>query len=1263
MMKPFVRGNLHVCSREHSHLHRGRKRITRLLGATLMPAIVCLTLLSCDKKQVTGTSAPGDSRIDPELPEIIKTPLAPQQGKAAGKTLFVAVPPEQSGISPVVKYKADQRFANFQDSGMEAGGVATGDLDGDGLPDLFLASAPGNNRIYRQVSPLRFVDITEGSGIDQDNSWSRGASMVDIDNDGDLDIYVTNYADPNCLYINQGKDGNGNLRFVESAKAFGLARAEASLMPAFCDYDSDGDLDMYLVTNQFHWPDNSKPPDEGKMIGKKNGKPVLNSPYDLYFRIVAYRKTSTGKFQVKWNASGRPDFLFRNNGNGTFSEVTEEAGIAYDPGRGLSATWWDYNDDGHQDLYVANDWADRDFLYLNNGDGTFRDVIEDAVPHTPMYSMGSDIGDLNNDGKIDFIAADMSGTTHYKRKISMGAMTASQSNFMAAARPPQNMRNVVYLNTGTNRLMESAYLMNLASSDWSWTVRIADLDNDGYSDVFITNGMEKNIRQLESGVNSSSPDLLNEKNLALRNEGDFRFVRVGAKWGLDHFGSSLAAAACDFDRDGDIDIFVIHRGEQPVLYRNTCQESGILVRLRGRASNRFGIGAKIRAETSAGHLVRQITSARGYLSSDEAVAHFGLGQDTTVARLIVEWPNGNRQEFADLPAGHSYLITEPKENHSSPAPPQPGPEPLFSASGKLSGVLHTERTFDDFALQPLLPNKMSQLGPGLATGDLDNDGDEDFILGGAAGSPTQIITSLGGGNFAPPLPIAGSEVFEDMGLLLLDVDGDGDRDLYAVSGGIETSGKDLRDRLYLNDGSGKFKLAPDGSLPLLEDSGGSIAAADIDRDGDLDLFVGGRVIPGKYPAAADSRVLLNSGGRFTDATQTIAPSLLQLGLVTGAVFADVNNDGWQDLLIALEWGPVTCLYNKAGKFTDATAEAGLAGHTGWWNGITAGDIDLDGDIDFVAANFGLNTKYHASPGHPALLYSGNFGTDTTRLIEAEFEGDQLFPVRGKSCSTRAIPHLAQKFQTFHSFALAELDQIYTPPELKGATEFSATTLASGVFINNGKGKFDFRELPRLAQVAPSFGTVISDLDGDGIPDLYLAQNFYGPQVETGRMSGGLSVLLRGLGDGNFEPLWPRESGLIVAEDATAACLADVNGDNWPDLLVASNNGPLRCFINRGSTRYPKRRMRRVTLRAKTGNMNAAGARVTAMLSDGTRQTAAVVCGSGYLAQSTQSLFFGLGERQLTELSILWPDGMSTSHRVSGKQGSITISQPAVAPSP
>ena len=947
--------------------------------------------VSCSKKEAK-TETKSVQRV-----EIKSQKLTSNASSSSGKKLFVSLSPEESGIKSEIIQKADHPYAYFYNSGLEASGVAVGDIDRDGLPDLFLASSPGGNRLYRQISPLKFEDITQGSGLEKDNAWGRGASLVDIDNDGDLDIYVANYGQNNSLYINQGVDQNGKIKFIENAKAAGIDTIDASLMPSFCDYDGDGDLDLYLATNEYRLPPSLTPPDPKKMIGRdKNGKPFLIPPYNMAFKLMI-KKGPEGPM-LKWDKIGRPDYLYQNNGDGTFTNVTRAAGIVAETGRGLSATWWDYNDDGRPDLYVANDWGDRDYLYHNNGDGTFRDVIEEAVPYTTMFSMGADAGDLNNDGRVDFIVADMSGTTHYKRKISMGNMSASTTDFMLKARPPQNMRNTVFYGTGTQRLFESAYMVGMANSDWTWSVKIDDYNNDGFSDVFYTNGMEQNIRETEDGDEKSInevKELRKENNLVFQNKGDHKFVESGKDWGLDHFGFSLAAVNCDFDRDGDIDVFVMHRDEPPILYKNTSKSPGTLVKLNGDKNNRDGIGAKITIDTGSEKQTRTINIARGYLSSDEPIAHFGITEDTKISKLTVQWPNGKAQVFENLNGGNFFEITE-KSQQPDVKKTEAFAKTKFSLNPSLLATRHKEITFDDFAKQPLLLNKLSQLGPGMAVGDLDGDNDEDLIVGGAGGSPTQVIINQGNGNYASPKMIPGSDQFEDMGVLLMDFDQDNDLDLFCVSGGVESSGPALNDRLYINDGKGNFSINKTTSIPSDTDSGGPISCADVDRDGDLDIFIGSRVIPGKYPTSTKSRLLINDNGNFVISEEALPSSLSDLGMVTGCTFSDINNDGWQDLIISIEWGPITYLENAGGKFVDKTEEANLSKLNGWWNSITSADIDNDGDFDLIAHNFGKNTKYKASDEHPVLLYYGKFGTDEMRMVEAKFEDDQLFPVRGKS---------------------------------------------------------------------------------------------------------------------------------------------------------------------------------------------------------------------------------------------------------------------------
>lgn len=548
----------------------------------------------------------------------------------------------------------------------------------------------------------------------------------------------------------------------------------------------------------------------------------------------------------------------------------------------------------------------------------------------------------------------------------------------------------------------------------------------------------------------------------------------------------------------------------------------------------------------------------------------------------------------------------------------------------------------------------------MPAGDVDGDGKDDIYLGGAAGAAGSLCLNKDheAFRFQPVNAFDLDPQYEDMGVLLFEADGDGDLDLYVVSGSVECEAQDpvLRDRLYLNDGQGSFTQAPEESLPEWMESGSVVTAADYDRDGDLDLFVGGRVIPGKYPLTPVSKLLENQGGLFKDVTDAHAPGLPQSGLVTSAVWSDADGDGWIDLFVAHEWGPIKLYKNRQGKLVDATSEAGLDQLLGWWNGIAARDLDGDQDIDLVVCNLGLNTKYHASRDKPALLYYGDFdATGNYRLLEAEYESDTLYPMRGKSCSTRAMPFLTNRFDTFTDFAKSSLDQIYTPECVSQAQRWEANTFESGVLINNGAGKFQFRALPRTAQTAPGYGVVLTEVNGDGHADVFMVQNFFSPQPETGRMDGGLSLLLLGRGDGTFEPIGPDQSGLIIPGDAKGLAASDFNGDGAVDFVVAINDGKPMFFENKVSN--PNQTFV-VNLRGKPGNPTGVGARISAVLSDGSTQTAEVHAGGGYLSQSSPRVVFGVRSgHRITRVDVSWPDGVRSQHPLTEDQRSVTLDQP------
>ncbi len=1182
--------------------------------------------------------------IDFAPKRIESEPLA-NRSTAKTSVMFERLDTERSGIDFQYLWERTIKHGSLFHGQSTGGSVCLGDYDGDGRTDVFLTRPQGGNRLYRNLGDMRFEDVTRQATLeddDEDGMWAMGASFADVDNDGDLDLYVCGFDCPNRLYINQG-DGT----FVDRAKAAGIDFNGASVMMSFADYDADGDLDGYLLTNRM-------PPKEGA------------NPTEFSAVIVDRDDRS---HPIK---TGQSDHLYRNDGDGTFTDVSEQAGIR-GTDYGLSAIWWDYDEDGLADLYVANDFFGQDYLYRNNGDGTFTDVIHQAVPHTPWFSMGSDAADVNNDGRVDLFATDMSGTSHYKQKIAMGDMNAV-GWFLEHPEPRQYMRNTLYLNTGAGRFMEAAYLAGLADTDWTWAVLFNDLDNDGRVDLFVTNGMTRDwfnsdLLIEESKVAMSREALAayefwekmpkkNDPNLAFRNLGDLRFENVGAEWGLDHLGVSFGAAVADLDGDGDLDLVVNNFEEQVHVYRNNARNGHrVVIRLHGEASNRHGVGATLRVENGDDIQVRYITLARGFASAGEAAAHFGLGDRKTIERLSVRWPSGHRQVFENLPADRLYTIREPQGRAPKRTKTLPAPT-LFAAGNTLDRAVHREREYNDYDRQFLLPYKLSQLGPGMSWGDVDGDGDEDLYLGAAAGQVRQLQINQGDGQFRPtPLWASEDEHSEDMASLFFDADADGDLDLFVVSGGVECDEGDtlLRDRLYLNDGKGRFSKSTESLPEDLRDSGGVAAAADFDRDGDLDLFVGGRSIPGRYPLTPQSRLLRNDGGVFTDVTDQVAVGLRETGLVTSAVWSDADDDGWIDLLVTHEWGPVKLFANRQGQLVDRTDSAGLAARLGWWNSIAAGDLDADGDIDYVVTNLGLNTKYQATQDKPLQLYAGDFeGDGKLHLIEAKFEEGSLVPLRGRSCSSNAMPFVARKFPTYHKFAIAPLQEIYTEECLAEAHTFTANTLESGVLLNDGAGNFEFQPLPRLAQISPGYGVVLTEVDGDGDLDLYMVQNFFGPQRETGRMDGGVSLLMLGNGDGTFEPVWPKRSGLLVPGDATALTCADLNGDGWTDFVVAINDGPVHAFVNRGDD---KARMITVRLQGRHGNTLGAGARVRLQTSHGRNVVAEVYAGGGYLSQSTADLTFALAANEsVKHVEVRWPDGRITTKPPTDGAVVLTIEQ-------
>jgi len=1204
--------------------------------------------------------------------------------------LFELLSPDKTGIKHVNPILPDHPLARVYHSSSACGGIAIGDINMDGKLDFFAASGPRPNSLYLGKpggDGLEFTNVAKEMGVEGAKlDWGVGAAMVDIDNDGDLDIYVCNYDHPNQLFENQlirsGK--RGVLSFEEKAKEYGVDLVDGCVMPSFADFDRDRDLDLYILTHQVY-RETGRPAEPIEIV-EENGKFYVGPKWRRWF-VLEHDRGENGEFL--YTETGRPDHLLRNDG-GHFTDITARAGISTQAHWGNSATWWDYNQDGWPDLYVGNDFKSPDFLYRNNGNGTFTDVSKKSLRHTTWFSMGAVQTDLNNDGWTDFVLADMLPTTHYMQKASMGSMGARLDSLKYVGGATQQMRNAVYINTGADQFLEGSWLCGMAETDWTWAIRSQDFDNDGMMDVFFTNGIPRQFNHSDLPTlehkdlvghthweHYKNTPMRREKNRAFRNRGDFHFDDVSQKWGVDHLGISYGASTADFDGDGQLELLVSNLVDPLSFYHNRgTQGNRVVFDFVGTRSNKNGIGVTVTLRAGGQKMIREMFPSGGYLDGDDSIVHFGLGGAKKIDSVTVAWPSGQKQIFSNLDANFRYTVTEPDEaaDKSEPVEWRTPKNPLFTSSPALKGFKHEETEFDDYARQPLLPFKLSQLGPGQAWGDIDNDGDPDFYLGGAAGQAGQLFrnrTKPGSGEVElvpdPVYVFAEDAKSEDMGCLFFDVDGDGDMDLYVGSGGVETEPADpgLADRLFLNDGGGNFTRAPSSSLPDVRESTSVVAAADFDHDGDLDLFAGARSVPGQYPRSPVNTLYRNDGGTFKVITDVVAPDLKNAGMVTSALWSDVDSDGWLDLLVTCDWGPVRLYRNLQGKmFKEAsTQETGLGGITGWFNGINGGDIDNDGDIDYVATNLGLNTQYQASLAKPELMFYGDFeGNGKTNIVEAMFENTNgktvCYPRRGKSCSTHAMPSLA-RIPTYDAFAKASLPEIYGIDKLQHALLMKATNLNSLVLINDGEGKFTVKSLPHIAQISPGYGVSLTDVDLDGKTDCYIVQNFFTTQEETGDFDSGLSILLRGTGNAQqpFEPVWPSQSGLEVPGDAKSLSAVDVNLDGENDFVIGMNDSEPLIFLNRSKNKntHPLR----IRLSEKNGNPRGIGSRVTVSVPEFISQTAEIYAGGSYLSQANSDLIFAIPKKSRADkvrIQIRWPDGEKSEIQADLKSQFLNVSR-------
>jgi hypothetical protein len=1142
-------------------------------------------------------------------------------------TLFKKISPDKSGIHfNNVVVENDSINPLDMEYLYNGGGVGVGDFNNDGLPDLYFTASTVSNKFYLNKGNFSFSDITDESKVNGDGEWFNAVSVIDINNDGWKDIYLSASINKNpnkrknLLYINQGLDANKVPVFKEMAAEYGLADTSFSVHAAFFDYDNDGDLDMYLVTTK-----------------------------------LARREANTFSSNRRDTSHVDYDKLFRNDWKDSlkhpvYTDVSKEAGIQH-VGYGLGVAIADINKDGWKDIYVTNDFFSSDLLYINNKNGTFTEKAKECLKHTSQSAMGNDIADINNDGLADIIAVDMAAEDNYRRKKNMSGnnyniyMNMQRQNLML-----QYARNTLQLNmgprvnnedsTGDPVFADIGFYAGVAETDWSWTPSLADFDNDGYRDLLVTNGYPKDVTdhdfmafRNENGNIASKDFLIKEipsikvPNYAFRNTANLQFENVTQQWGLNEPSFSSGAVYVDLDNDGDLDYVINNINEEATVYENTLNKKDeikanyISIQFEGTPLNRNGLGAWAEIYYDSSKMqVYENSPYRGYLSSVDDKAYFGIGKTKTIDSIIIRWPNFTKQTIKNVTA--NQLLKVNIKNAITPdswAVPGTSAHSYFTDITAKAGIddIHLEMDYIDFNVERLLPHKLSQYGPGLAAADVDNNGLDDIFIGGSGYFPGKFFLQQPDGKFiAKKLPVVADLNMpkpENMGLLFFDADNDGDQDLYTASGSNEftANSKNYQDILYVNDGKGNF-LPDTLALPVNHTSKSCVKAADIDNDGDLDLFVGGRVIPGSYPKPVSSFIYRNDSkdGKiiFTDITDQAAKELKNIGLVCDAIWTDFDNDGYTDLILAGEWMPVTFLKNKNGSFENVTAQSGISKQTGWWNSIAAGDFDNDGDIDYIVGNLGKNSFYRASDEYPVRIYGKDI--DNNRSFDAiptlylkDREGvKKEFTAQNRDDIIEQLPGTRKKFLTYKSFGEATFNDIFSKEQLDSALVLQANDFNSCFLKNMGGGKFELHPLPIASQLAPLYGIVIDDFNNDGNLDAAICGNDFGTEVTNGRYDAMDGLMLLGDGKGNFKPESILESGLFIPGDAKA--LIKLRGANQDYLLAASQNrGPLKMF------------------KAKTKDkriipLHANDKAITITLSNGQTRKEEVYHGNSFLSQSS-----------------------------------------------
>jgi enediyne biosynthesis protein E4 len=1040
------------------------------------------------------------------------------------------------------------------------GGVTVADFNNDGLTDIYLVGNMVPDRLYLNRGNFVFEDVTDISNTGGGNRWKLGSTVCDINNDGLPDIYVCvsglSGDRENLLFVNQGINKDGVPVFSEEAKKYGINDPGMSTQATFFDYDNDGDMDLYVA----NYPITS----------------FKATPY-VYKQIMR---------NVRWIDSGH---LYRNNSDGTFTDVTRESGLlAF--GLTLSATVGDFNQDGFKDLYISNDFTCPDYFYFNNGDGTFSDKAGEVLGQTSFYGMGADVADYNNDGLLDIMQIDMAPEDNKRAKMNMASMTPEDFEDMVNEGLGHQYRfSTLNLNRGILKkklpfFTNAAWIAGVTSTDWSWAALFADFDLDGWKDLYITNGSRRDMNNADYFNKIGNSDYFNKgsdksellkqainmpskplPNYIFRNNGDLTFARYNKQWNITEPSFSNGVAYADLDNDGDLDLIVNNIDQEAFIYKNNASEtkSGdyLKVKFDGTPKNKMGIGSVVTIWHNGKKQMSELTLTRGYLSSMEPIIYFGVAKDHNIDSLKVTWSDGKEQVLTNIKADQCLTL------HEADAKPVQKKEDVknkifteITENAKFE-FIHKENVFDDFKYQVLLPYKLSQLGPSIAVGDVNKDKLDDFFIGNASGSSGKLFVQNIDGTFRVQKgPWEQDSICEDAGCLFFDADNDGDPDLFVVSGGNEfpVGSENYNSRLYLNDGEGNFTKSKD-ALPSITTSGSCVKAIDFDNDGDLDLFIGGRQVPGKYPFPASSFILENRTVygivKFADVTKEVAPDLLNAGMVTSAFCGDIDNDHWTDLVIAGEWMPVCIFKNIRGKFKKSTID----GTEGWWFSIEGADFDKDGDIDLVGGNMGLNCRYQASRNKTFDVYAADFDKDgKSDIVLSYYQGNKQFPLRGRECFVRQNPGIALKFPTYEKFGEATVSDIYTQKALDESLHLQAKTFASCYFENVGNCTFKMHVLPNEAQLSSINDMIIDDFNKDGNLDILAAGNLFNMEVVTPRNDGSIGVYMEGDGEGSFKIKQAVETGFFAPNDVKSLALINLKTRDKL-VLVGNNNTKLQIF--------------------------------------------------------------------------------------------------------